>query len=136
MIFLVTLRAVALAATVLSAGVAAATPYQVRADAGPARAEAGNCPRAAIGETCDNVAALLDTAAAGQGQPTALYQDLLTPLEDGSHADQRTSEAASAPAAAQAATPVPEQRPYTMLLVGLGLLVFKSRKKRTEKFSA
>jgi hypothetical protein len=137
MIFFISIRAAALVAAALVAGAAAATPYQ-RADLSPARAGAENCPGAAVGESCDHVAMLLDMAA-GQGQSTALYQDLLTPLEESRYTDARDTDAAAAPVAAPPAapaTPVPEQQPYTMLLIGLGLLVFKSRKKYTEKFSA
>lgn len=34
------------------------------------------------------------------------------------------------------ATPVPEPAPYVMLVVGLGLLLFRSRTRPTEKFAA
>jgi Mn2+/Fe2+ NRAMP family transporter len=42
----------------------------------------------------------------------------------------------NAPATTQTTTPASGDRPYTMLMVGLGLLAFSSRSKRTEKFVA
>jgi hypothetical protein len=149
------IRAVVLAAATLIAGAAAATPYQpARSDAGLVRIDASDCYLAASGDSCGNMIALIDTTAAVPARHNtkpALYQDLLTPLDvhqygdaqnadmDRSADDQRTETAADGTvtlAGAQTATPVPEERPYTLLMVGLGLLAFSSRKKRTEKFIA
>jgi len=139
MIFLI-LRATLLATVAfMTAAAAATTPDQeLRVQTGLVQIDIGaDCDLTA----CADVTALIDSGADEQDQDKALYQDLLTPVEDrqpgtGQYA-RKTSDTALLPAQAAsviAVTPVPEEQPYTMLLIGLGLLAFSSRKKPPEKF--